>query len=247
MRLARARGLIVTLLLGMLALPAWAASSREFAQTQAQLAIEYMRYGNMRAALDAANASVDADSGYQSGHMVRALVLMQLGMDKDAESAFRRALSVDRSNPEANNNYGWFLCSRGQAAASLEYFSRALSDPLYDKPMPATLNRGLCRGKAGDPEGANRDLLEVLRADGKDAAALRAMTELQLTRGNGKLAAFYYQRLSAQLPREDAADLWLGVRLARLQGDTAAVRRLGERLLATYPDSVETQQYLSGS
>lgn len=224
-----------------------AAASTELAQTRAQLAVEYMRYGNMRAALDAANASVDSDGSYQSGHLVRALILMQLGMDKDAEGAFRRAMALDAGNPEVNNNYGWFLCSRGRVADAIPLFTRALADPLYDKPQTAYLNRGLCRTKLGEYTAANADLLAALRVNGRDTAALRAMVDLQLAQRNARLADFYYQRLRAQQGAATAPDLWLAIRLARLQGDSAAEKKHGESLVKSFPDSMETQQYLSGS
>ena len=223
------------------------ATSLELAQTRAQLAVEYMRYGNMRAALDSANEAVEADSGYQNGHLVQALIMMQLGMDKDAGSAFRKALNIDATNPEVNNNYGWFLCKSGKAEDSVPYFTRALADPLYDKPQTARLNRGLCLLKLGKLEEANADLLAVLRLNGNDVTALREMTRLQLQASNTKLAEFYYQRLRREMPTLGPADLWLGMRLARLQADKTSEKRLGEALLAGYPDSVETQQYLSGN
>ncbi|MCP9759878.1 type IV pilus biogenesis/stability protein PilW [Aquitalea sp. S1-19] len=236
------------LCLAWLCLPVLAlASSLELAQTRAQLAVEYMRYGNMRAALDSADEAVKADSSYQNGQLVRALVLMQLGMDKEAEGAFRKALSIDGTNPEVNNNYGWFLCKDARAAESIAYFTRALADPLYDKPQTARLNRGLCLMKLDKLDEANTDLLAVLRFNGNDVTALREMTRLQLLGNNAKLAAFYYQRLRREVATPGPADLWLGVRLARLQADKAAEKRLGDTLLASYPDSVETQHYLSGN
>ena len=236
------------LCLACLCLPVMAfASSLELAQTRAQLAVEYMRYGNMRAALDSADEAVKADSSYQNGQLIRALVLMQLGMDKEAEGAFRKALSIDATNPEVNNNYGWFLCKGTRAAESITYFTRALADPLYDKPQTAQLNRGLCLMKLDKLDEANTDLLAVLRFNGRDVMALREMTRLQLQGSNAKLAAFYYQRLRREVATPGPADLWLGVRLARLQADKAAEKRLGDTLLANYPDSVETQHYLSGN
>ena len=48
-----------------------------------------------------------------------------------AEENFQRALKLDPRTPRLNNNYGCFLCNTGRERESIEYFNRAIRDPLY--------------------------------------------------------------------------------------------------------------------
>lgn len=231
-----------------LAAPALAASQRELAQTKALLAVEYMRIGNMRVALQSADEAIQADSSFSGAYLARALVLMQLKVDRDADAAFQKALALDPANPEASNNYGWFLCERGRVEDSINYFDRALANPLYDQPQTAEYNKAVCLARMGRPVEANDLLLQVLQASPKHRGALKEMARLHLAQANGKLAAFYYQRYNQLLmPQERTVDdLWLGLQLARLQKDVAEERRLGQELQTRFPDSKETQLLLSG-
>ena len=47
------------------------------------------------------------------------------------------------------NNYGWFLCLRGNNTRGAELITRAYNDPLYPTPEKAYLSAGLCQRRAG--------------------------------------------------------------------------------------------------
>ena len=99
------------LLLGA-ALPAHAerAPASEIAELRTQLAVGYLKEGNLRAALESANLAVKAAPDYLAGHLIKGYIHQLLGQDADAEANMKKALAIDPANPEANNNYGWFLC-----------------------------------------------------------------------------------------------------------------------------------------
>lgn len=241
---------VALLLAGLLAAtPAIAASApaRELAQTRALLAIEYMKFGNMRVAMENAELAISTDPSFQSGYLAKALILAQLGVEKEADAAFQQALRIDARNPEVNNNYGNFLCGRGRFDEALQMFDRALADPFFAAPQSAMVNKALCLERMQRTDEANQLLLATLRRVPNDPAALRELARFALNGGNAQLAEFYYQRLGIDERRASAADLWLGIRLAKLKHDEGSRERLSAQLKKRFPDSPETQQLLSGN
>ncbi|WP_239690828.1 type IV pilus biogenesis/stability protein PilW [Chromobacterium sphagni] len=225
-----------------------AGGGRELAQIRSQLAVEYAKIGNLKSALDNANQAVKADPSFITAYVTRAYVLGLLQQDGQAEEDFRQALRLDPANPEANNNYGLFLCEHERAKDSLALFQKALANPLYDSPQSAYLNLGRCSAKLGQTDQANDYLLSALRLAPDYAPALRELAEMHLGLGNAKLAAFYFGRLRNGGPNGlTAADLWLGARIARKTGDGALESECANTLKNRYPDSRETQLLLSGS
>ncbi|WP_235087362.1 type IV pilus biogenesis/stability protein PilW [Chromobacterium sp. Beijing] len=221
-------------------------TSRELATIRSQLAIEYAKIGNYKVALETADLAVAADPAYVPAYVSRAYVLTQLREEGPAEANYRKALQLDPNNPEANNNYGLFLCDRNRLQDSLSYFQKALANPLYDSPQTAYLNLGHCSAKAGNQEQANDYLLAALRAAPNFAPALRELAQLHLGLGNAKLAAFYFERMGKGAALQ-ADDLWLGVQIGRKSGNRTLESECSVALKNRYPDSKETQLLLSGS
>lgn len=222
------------------------ATPRELAQTRALLAIEYMKVGNMRVALENADQAIKYDEGFQAGYLARALIYMQLGVDAEAEAAFGKALKLDMANPEVNNNFGWYLCTRGRYEDAIVRFDRALADPFYQSPQSAMINKGICLGRMGQRSLANEWLLAALRRSPNDPNALIELLRLSLADKNVTLASFYYDRLKFDERRMGPAELMMGVHLARLKQDKAMEMRLADYLKTRFPDTGEAQILLSG-
>lgn len=241
---------VAVLLAGLFAsapLLAESVTPRELAQTRALLAIEYMKIGNMRVALENADQAIRFDPSFQAGYLARALIYMQLGVDAEAETSFAQALRQDAANPEVNNNYGWYLCSRARYAEAISRFDRALADPLYQSPQSAMINKGVCLARMGQREQANEWLLAALRRSPNDPSALRELLNLSLADKNVTLASFYYERLKLDERRMSASELMAGINLARLKQDRATEMRLVGYLKTRFPDTREAQMLLSGN
>jgi Flp pilus assembly protein TadD len=66
-------------------------------------------------------------------HYDLGVVLGDLGENVQAEAAYRLALGFEPNNPDTNNNLGILLAMRGDIAAAVELFSRAVSaDPGHE-------------------------------------------------------------------------------------------------------------------
>jgi type IV pilus assembly protein PilF len=226
-----------------------APANRKLAEIRSQLAVEYAGLGNLPIALASANEAVLADDSFVGAYLTRAYVYNLMHLDGDAEKNFLKALQVDSSSPEANNNYGQFLCEHERPRAAMDYFAKAIANPLYQTPQTAYLNMGRCSVKLGENTQANDYLLTALQMAPNYLPALRELAALHLELGNAKLASFYFGRLqqAAGNAPQGADVLWLGVQIARKGGDRVHEAEYSSALKSRYPDSKETQLLLSGS
>jgi type IV pilus assembly protein PilF len=219
--------------------------SRQRARAFTDLASAYFARAQYKTALDELRKAITVDSRFGPAYNVYGQIYMELAEDKLAEENFRRAIELERSDSEARNNYGWFLCTRGRHDEGLEQFSAALRNPLYPHPEQAMANAGLCAERKGDLALAEANLLKSLKLQPDNPNTVLKLAGLHFRQG--RLAET--QRLlgrHAELAPPTAESLWLGVRLERKLGDRAQEAAYGLQLRKRFPDSNEAQLLLTG-
>jgi type IV pilus assembly protein PilF len=219
--------------------------ARHRASAFTDLAGAYFSRAQYKVALDELRKAITADSRFGPAYNVYGLIYMELAEDKLAEENFRRAIELDRSDSEARNNLGWFLCTRGRYDEGLEQFSAALRNPLYPKPEQAMVNAGLCAERKGDLALAEANLVKALKLQSDNANAVLKLAGLHFRRGQLPQTQRLLER-HAELAPPTAESLWLGVRLERKLGDRAQEAAYGLQLRKRFPDSNEAQLLLAG-
>jgi type IV pilus assembly protein PilF len=218
---------------------------RNRAKLHTELGALYFQDGNMTVALDELRIALEADSSYAPAYNVRGLVYRYLRELEQAESDFKRALSLADGDPEINNNYGWFLCQIGREKESISYFQRAIRNSLYQTPERALLNAGQCSQKMGESKAAEDFFDRALRLSRKNPQALLQLATINYQRNNLVLA----KSLLAELLRQtepNAAVLWLALRIERRLNDRTAEASYTHQLRRKFPDSTEYQELLKG-
>jgi type IV pilus assembly protein PilF len=219
--------------------------SRQRARAFTDLAGAYFSRAQYKVALDELRKAITADSRFGPAYNIYGLIYMELAEDKLAEENFRRAIELDRSDSEARNNFGWFLCTRGRYDEGLEQFSAALRNPLYAQPEQAMANAGLCAEKKGDLALAEANLLKSFKLQPDNPNTVLKLAGLHFRQGR----LMETQRLlgrHAELAPPTAESLWLGVRLERKLGDRAQEGAYGLQLRKRFPDSNEARLLLTG-
>jgi type IV pilus assembly protein PilF len=174
---------------------------------------------------------------------MRGLVRMELHQDSEAEADFQRSLTLDAGSSDAHNNYGWFLCQRGQFSAGLEQFTTALKNPLYSTPYMAYLNAGICSHKAGNAQQADAYLRKALELQPELPGAFRELASLSFDGGNYVEADKYFSRYAKDArDAMSAQDLLLGTRIAHKTGNSEAAQDYSLQLGKRFPDSPEFKQ-----
>jgi len=221
------------------------ASPQDRARIHTELASLYYSRGNYGVALQESMVAIEADAKYGPAFNVLGLVQMELREDAAAEQSFREALAINPNDSESNNNYGWFLCSRGREKDAIPYFLAAVKNPLYQTPELALTNAGVCERKLGNDQNAEDFLLKALRLQPGQPRALSTLADMRYRRGDYAGTKQLVDRfLEVAQPTPEA--LWLGLLSARRLGDRSAEANYGSQLRRRFPESKEALALKSG-
>lgn len=221
------------------------ADPRKRAEIRTELASTYYREGRLAVALEETKRALQIDSSYASAHGLLGLIYMDIGERGEAEASFRRALRLEPDNSDILNNYGWFLCQTDRERESVEYFERALRDPLYTTPSRAAQNAGSCLLKLKDYPAAERYLRRAFELDASNAGTKYLLSRTYLATGQVDRATFYYNLLAKSV-ESTPETLWLGVRVARANGDLRTESQLARELRERFPRSPEVAALAKG-
>jgi type IV pilus assembly protein PilF len=213
------------------------------AQVHVALASEYYQRGNYSIALEETRLAIKDDSTLVTAYNMQGLIYMELRDDGPARAAFEQALRIAPNDGDSMNNYGFFLCLRGEGDRGMEYLRRVQTNSLYTAPEKPLLNAGLCERIRGRFDEAIDYLGRAVLYNPNLLVALYNLADMHFQRGALREAQSYYQRYS-KLADPTATALALGVRIARGMGDTASEESLMQQMRRRYPDSPQTREIL---
>lgn len=208
------------------------------AKAHTELASLYFQSGNLIVALEELTLAIAINSDYAPAYSTRGVVLYHIKEFDSADKDFRRALSLSERDPEINNNYGWYLCQTGKEKEAIEYFMKAIRNPLYQTPEVAHLNLGACYVKLGQLDLAEDFVRRTLRFSPENPQALYQLAMISFKRGNADAARSHLMNL-VRKTEPSAEVLWLLLRVERQLGDSTAENSIALQLRRKYPDSPE--------
>ena len=216
------------------------------ARVHTELGANYYSRRQYGVALDELGFALKALPSYGPAYNVQGLVYMELKEDGKAVQSFEQALKIDPTDSDANNNYGWFLCHRGNPAKSLDYFAAAQRNALYSTPEKSLVNAGICSRKMNNLAGAEGFFRQALAIRSDEAQALYNLADMSFQRGNLEESRAYLGRyMHSENPSAEA--LWLGVRTERLLGDRGVAASYAAQLCRRYAESQECRALKSGA
>jgi type IV pilus assembly protein PilF len=220
-------------------------ADRVRARIHTELAGGYFELGNIRVAIEEVKEALRSDANYGPAHNVSGLIYSALKEDRLAEESFRRALQVNPFDPDANHNYGQFLCQRKREEEGIRYFLAAVKNPLYQSPDRSYANAGICSRRRGDSANATNYFQLALKTQPSQPQALYHLADLAFVRGDYSAAKLYLNRLT-QVSVANAEILWLGVRVERRLGDRNSEASYALQLKNKFPESKEARSLASG-
>lgn len=206
-----------------------------------QLAATYLQRGRPEIALDNISKALALAPNDSQANNVMALLQWHLKQNDVADRYFRRALKSQPGNSEARNNYGAFLCERGEVDKAVKQFELALTNPLYTTPAQANLNAGLCLMRKPAPVMAESYFRETLKLDPKRKAALYQMAKISYDSGKTYSARGFIQRFF-EIANDTPESLLLAVKIEGKLHAKDAEASYALRLRGKFPDSPETQE-----
>lgn len=218
---------------------------RNRARIHTELAAAYYSRGSMAVALQELRTAISADPDYASAYSMFGLVYMELREKELARENFEHALRLSPKDPDINHNYGWFLCQTGQEEKSIQYFLRAVGNPLYRRPWRSYTAAGVCSLRKDKLKDAAQFLDRALKLQPDDPMALLQMGEVQYREGKLIDARKYVSRFN-DVVSPTAESLWLAFRVEYKLGNRLAAAKLARQLQHRYPDSRENQALQRG-
>lgn len=206
-----------------------------------QLASTYFSQRQFQFAIEESREALKLDPTLAAAHGLLGLIYMELDERAQAEASFSQALRMQPDSPELLNNYGWFLCNTGRERESIASFERTLANKLYPTPALAAQNAGICLMKVRDFAGAVAWLRRAFELDASLPSIKFHLARLHLATGRLDRANFYFSLLERDVDPSPQS-LWLGLRIARAQGDVMAERRYAEQLRSSFATSKEAGQ-----
>lgn len=219
---------------------------RKRARIRLELAVGYFEQGQTTIALDELKQSIATDPTYGDAYSLRGLIYMRLNDFRFAEESFRKALSINPSEPNVIHNLGWLLCQQARYQEAQKFFSQALSNPQYGERAKTFRAQGLCLVRAGLREDAEASLVKSYEFDAGNPVTAYNLATLLFQRGDLVRAQFYVRRLN-NTDLANAESLWLGVKVERRIENNDAMSQLAAQLVKRFPQSPEANAYQRGA
>lgn len=210
------------------------------AEINVSLGQSYMRQGKLEIAKEKLDRALALDPKLPDAHTVMAVLYEQINDPASAAKHYQRASELAPKTGVVNNNYGAFLCKRGQYEAADKLFARALQDPFYDTPAVALTNRGTCAQKWKKPALAEESFRKALQITPNQPDALLALADILYRKGDFFRARAFVQRHDAG-GRAGPDALLLAMQIEEALGDRRAATDYQKRLLQQYPESEQAQ------
>ena len=222
---------------------------KKSAEIRVQIAAEYLRTGDVDAAKRALDEVFKETTRNARANMLMAVLLQQEGSPENvakADEYFKRAISLDPDDAQTRNNYGRYLFQLGRYNDALSQLQVAGAKLGYDQRGLALENLGLTYIKLGDVPNAEKTFRQALQVNRNSAVSMLELAEIFYLRQQFAQANEMYGNYARVVGdnNQDARGLWVGIRVARANGDNMSKQVLVNQLRALFPNSQEYQRYL---
>jgi type IV pilus assembly protein PilF len=160
------------------------AKQRKAAEIHHDIGLEALRAGRAPEALKEFDAALEVDPRFAEAWLGKGLVL-EFAFDKtaEAEQAYRKAIALKPSLPEAENNLGQLLARTGRTEEAIRSFDAALSEMSYREPWVARMNKGLTLYRANRRDEGIAEMRACLRVSPAYCAGHRQLGQVYFSEG----------------------------------------------------------------
>ncbi len=223
------------------------ASEDRAAADYIQLALAYFDSNDMAGARRHASNALDIDDRISDGYMVLAMIFQREGDLDLADENFQRAITLNRDNSRARNNYAAMLFSQERYLESYEQLQRVASDTSYEGRSLVFEGLGRSALRLNRPEDAKAAFQRALQLNNNLYIAPLELALIHFEERDYQSARQYYRNyLTAvdflQLPHTPRA-LLAGIRIEGYFQNAQLVENFTLILSTLYPSSPEYQEF----
>ncbi|NOQ76462.1 MAG: type IV pilus biogenesis/stability protein PilW [Methylococcaceae bacterium] len=206
-----------------------------------QMGVRYMEMGMLKIAKENLEMAVDIDSNNADVHNALGVLYERLQMVSKAMEQYREAVAIDASSSGAKNNYGRFLCEKGDYEAGMQMLNETILLPLNNRKWFAYTNLGRCQLKHGDQKLAEYSFRKALQINKKYSPALLEMQKISYHSKKYMSARAFLERYLS-VAKHTAQSLWYAVQTERVLGNKQLAEAYKDKLFSLFPVSKEAQQ-----
>ena len=189
----------------------------EAASYNSQLGIAYLKQGNRPRAKRKLLLALEQAPDSPNVNASMAYFMEKIGEMDDAQRYYEKAMSLSGENGPQLNNYGTFLCRRGDYQQAERYFLKAVKDIQYENSAGAYENAGLCAMVIPDYSKATKYFNKALEQDPSRRQSLYELVNIEMKLDHSSEALTYLEKYPA-LTLRDQALLTLAVNVAQKAG-----------------------------
>ena len=212
-------------------------------ETSLQLARSYIAKGNWDQAKRHLQYVEAEDKNNPETLEALALVFQNTGELELAEQYYLRSISAAPTASRVRNNYAAFLYARGRYAEAATQLEVVVQELLYERRVEAFVNLGRCYLQLNELTKAEDAFKRAFLMQGDDAAVLMSLAEVYFRMERFADAQRFYDAYLSKNPSQNAAALWLGIRLADKFDDKNSHASFALALKNLYPKSEEYLLY----
>ncbi|MBS0358404.1 MAG: type IV pilus biogenesis/stability protein PilW [Proteobacteria bacterium] len=149
------------------------------ALTNVQLGLAYLEQGNVQRSKNKLLLALEQNSRSSVAWGAMGYYLETTGHLEMAETYYKKAIQLSPKSGPALNNYGAFLCRKGDYQAAEQYFMMALKDVTYTKFAEVYENAALCALEAKEYSKAKQYFSKALIEDPNRITALMELRKIE--------------------------------------------------------------------
>ncbi|MGY0613595.1 type IV pilus biogenesis/stability protein PilW [Vibrio sp. FJH11] len=153
------------------------------AESRIALGLGYLESGSTIRAHDNLQQALTHAPQYYRSQLSMAHYYETVGEDSKAEQMYKRSLRQHTQNGNVLNNYGTFLCKRGQYQQADKMFNRAIEQPYYYLIPASYENAAFCALKSQDKDKAKYYFTRAIDHDPHRPKSILQLAKLEIDAG----------------------------------------------------------------
>lgn len=234
----------VAIYLCVLVLTACATSSErnkdDAANVYLQLGVRYLTLNKLEVAKENLERALNDDSNNVQAINAMAFLYEKLNKFDEARKYYETASSLAPDDLGVQNNFGRFLCNRGDFQKGIALLTGASTNPLNDQQWLALTNAGRCHLALKQTQKAKIYFKQALQMNPAYAPALLEMQKISYQSGEYWAAKGYLQRYLA-VADHTSESLWFAILTERDLSNESEAMKYQNLLLEKYPLSNEAK------
>ncbi len=199
------------------------------AESRIALGLGYLKGGSTIRAHDNLQQALTHAPQYYRAQLSMAHYYETVGEEKKAEGMYKRSLRQHPKNGNVLNNYGTFLCKRGQYKKADRIFNKAIEQPYYYLIPASYENAAFCALKSKNKDRAKHYFTRAIEHDPHRPKSILQLAKLEIDDGEYKEARIRLMRFN-QTYGVKKTSLQLMVELERTVGNDALEKKYQKQL-----------------